>query len=716
MIERIRTTMPPLRGVVHAAMVLDDAPLGQLDAERLDRVMSPKVAGAWNLHHATKDDPLEFFVMFSSVTSLMGTPLQANYAAANAFLDALCYYRRSRGLAAQTINWGVLSGVGWVAQHTEIGDYLARQGYLSFSPDQALQTFEELLRLDPVHVMAARIDWKAWAKSAPAAAAAPRMRYFSTTDDEAEAKARSRGDEPLTALLNAPAAEREARLEDYLRARVGKVLGIAPARIDPERPLNEMGLDSLIAVELMTVLKMELSVGLPVVKLLQGITIGQLRTMVDAQLAPAAVPSAGSENAPHLASTNREERVEAADEAARCCDRSSRVPSPLESIPRRSRDTVRGNGVHSTFNRPPADCPPVDRHRFPGGDEARRRRTRIPSGLRRVHRGRESSESHGRAAAFFRAAAADGALCLGTPAQLRVHAMDPYRYRRRDLGPARGGRSGGAATGTRRSGGRWRSRHRPGRHSEPDRRPGARPYRPRESRGPERRAGHPDRGLGPREDACAAGRAFNDHRFTCGSGHRLSSRAMPHPAAARLAEMTGTIMTALATMLPVGVSRGLRRSRRQRQRCRARRCASRLTACASRCSLKSRLNRRHLRRSGGRLLEAVDQAVLADQLGYHCIWAVEHHGLIEYSHCSAPEVLLSFIAARTQRIRLGHAVTLTAHRYNHPIRVAERVAMLDVLSGGRVSWGPARARRGLSRARSRSIRWSSTASGARRSR
>ena len=85
--------------------------------------------------------------------------------------------------------------------------------------------------------------------------------------------------------------------------------------------------------------------------------------------------------------------------------------------------------------------------------------------------------------------------------------------------------------------------------------------------------------------------------------------------------------------------------------------------------------------------DAVAQAELADQLGYHCVWAVEHHGLYEYSHCSAPEVLLGFIAARTSRIRLGHAVTLTPHRYNHPMRVAERVATLDILSGGLVNWG-----------------------------
>jgi len=84
---------------------------------------------------------------------------------------------------------------------------------------------------------------------------------------------------------------------------------------------------------------------------------------------------------------------------------------------------------------------------------------------------------------------------------------------------------------------------------------------------------------------------------------------------------------------------------------------------------------------------AVDQAVLADELGYHAVWAVEHHGLREYSHSSAPEIFLSFVAARTRRIRVGHGVTLLPHRYNHPIRIAERIAALDILSGGRVNWG-----------------------------
>ena len=88
--------------------------------------------------------------------------------------------------------------------------------------------------------------------------------------------------------------------------------------------------------------------------------------------------------------------------------------------------------------------------------------------------------------------------------------------------------------------------------------------------------------------------------------------------------------------------------------------------------------------------DCVEQGRLADALGYHCIWEVEHHGLYEYSHSSAPEVFLGYIAGQTRRIRIGHGCTLLPHRYNHPIRIAERIATLDILSNGRVNWGTAK--------------------------
>jgi 1-acyl-sn-glycerol-3-phosphate acyltransferase len=278
----------PLRGILHAAMVLDDAPLAQLDAARFERAMAAKVAGAWNLHRLTRDDELDFLVFFSSIAGLLGNPLQANYAAANSFLDALAHRRREVGLPALSVNWGVLSQIGFVSRHGELGPYLASQGYLSFTPAQALAALGAMLRLDLPQVMAARIDWRRLADSLPASAASPRVRHL-VPEHGVEAV----GAESSAAhdLLAAPAAERPERVVEYLQARVGRVLGVSPAKVEADRPLTELGLDSLIAVELMTLLKNEVGLELAAVQLLEGVTVMRLAGLVLERLPAAAAPS-----------------------------------------------------------------------------------------------------------------------------------------------------------------------------------------------------------------------------------------------------------------------------------------------------------------------------------------------------------------------------------------------------------------------------------------
>ncbi|MGA8220651.1 MAG: SDR family NAD(P)-dependent oxidoreductase [Candidatus Acidiferrales bacterium] len=277
MLEFIRANMPPLRGIVHAAMVLEDAPLAKLDGGSLDRVMAPKSLGAWNLHCQTLGMPLDFFVSFSSITSLLGIQGQANYAAANAFLDSFAAYRRARKLPATTINWGVISESGYVARHQEVGEQLTKHGILSFSPAQALEVMSELLRREAVSIMAASIDWKRHGEAAPLTATSNRTRHLIPTEN---APARTGSGSLRVQLEEEEPARRRGHVEQYLREQLGKLLGTPPARLEADRPLTELGLDSLIAAELTVVFQRDLGVEIAGSKLLSGASLGDLAAQI----------------------------------------------------------------------------------------------------------------------------------------------------------------------------------------------------------------------------------------------------------------------------------------------------------------------------------------------------------------------------------------------------------------------------------------------------
>ncbi len=268
-LDRIDRELPPLKGVVHAAMVLDDDALVELDQQRFRSVLEPKVAGAWNLHRLTRDAPLDLFVSFSSVASVVGHPIQGNYAAANAFLDTLAAHRRALGLPAHTIGWGVVSDVGYVSRHPEIAQHLDRAGMLASTPDEALATLGRLLRHDVPHVIAARMEWQKWAQLNALAGASRRFARFVRSTETADAPRRD-AEAPLARVRDADGADRQALMETYLAGMVARVLGSAPEKIEPERPLTELGFDSLMAVELSTGLNSDLGVRIQVVKILEG--------------------------------------------------------------------------------------------------------------------------------------------------------------------------------------------------------------------------------------------------------------------------------------------------------------------------------------------------------------------------------------------------------------------------------------------------------------
>jgi len=275
----IERSMPPLRGIIHAAGVLDDGFLFQLDQERFKTVMAPKVIGAWNLHAQTLTAPLDFFVLFSSVTSLVGNPGQGNYVAANAFLDALAHYRRGQNLPALTINWGAIAEVGYLARHSEIRQHLERQGLRAFARTQAMAILDQLLQHNAVQVGAMDIDWQKWGRFASEAAVSPRFAHLLCADTQEHGTVddqRQDGTSLRDTLLAATPKERQQVLQRHIGEHVAMVLGTSASALDPRQPLRELGLDSLMAVELVNALGSSVGRTLPATLLFNYPTMGDL--------------------------------------------------------------------------------------------------------------------------------------------------------------------------------------------------------------------------------------------------------------------------------------------------------------------------------------------------------------------------------------------------------------------------------------------------------
>jgi len=253
-LQEVKDTMPGLRGVFHAAVVLDDGVLANQSLERFRAVLAPKVAGAWNLHALTQDMPLDHFVLFSSTVALLGSPGQGNYAAANAFMDALAHHRRSRGLPGLSINWGPWAETGLAAglSRRDQARWVAR-GVGSIPPDQGLELLGHLLSGRAAQVGVLPVDWAKFLAQLPSPS--PFLGALATAS---EAPAELRLD-LVRRWEEAPASERRELLEAYVRSQVARVLGLAfPESIKLRQRLFDLGLDSLMAVELRNRIALEL--------------------------------------------------------------------------------------------------------------------------------------------------------------------------------------------------------------------------------------------------------------------------------------------------------------------------------------------------------------------------------------------------------------------------------------------------------------------------
>ncbi|MCC5667831.1 SDR family NAD(P)-dependent oxidoreductase [Nostoc sp. CHAB 5784] len=242
-LTNIQQKCPPLRGVIHGAGVLDDGVLQQLNSERLQSVMSVKVAGAWNLHLLTQNIPLDYFIMFSSAASLLGSPGQTNHVAGNTFLDALAQYRHSQGLPALSINWGVWADIGAAAKG-QIATQMSLRGIGAIAPDQGIDILEFLLTQSSSQVGVVPVNWTellAQGLSSP---------FF--TDFQAQAPSPTHQTSQLMEQLTSLGmSDRISLLTNYLQTEVGKVLGLPTSQLpNAQVGFFDMGMDSLMMVEL----------------------------------------------------------------------------------------------------------------------------------------------------------------------------------------------------------------------------------------------------------------------------------------------------------------------------------------------------------------------------------------------------------------------------------------------------------------------------------
>ncbi|WP_120313896.1 type I polyketide synthase, partial [Mycobacterium alsense] len=279
----------PLRGVFHAAGVLDDGLIDSLTPDRVDAVLRAKVDGAWNLHELTADLNLSAFVMFSSMAGIVGAPGQANYAAANSFLDALAAYRHARGLAATSVAWGLWEQASAMTRHLGDADRarMSRVGLAPLSGPQALGLFDDALLADRSVLVATRLDMAALGRAG--AALPPLLRGLAARPARrviADAGAASASASGLRARLQGLTAEQRHReLVDLVCTDAATVLGHATADVDPEREFGDLGFDSLTAVELRNRLKTATGLTLSPTLIFDHPTPSALAGHLDSQLA-----------------------------------------------------------------------------------------------------------------------------------------------------------------------------------------------------------------------------------------------------------------------------------------------------------------------------------------------------------------------------------------------------------------------------------------------
>lgn len=297
---RASETGLPLRGVFHAAGVLDDRLIVDIDRESSERILAPKIAGAWNLHHALEGDPeLEHFVTFSSIATRLGGPGQATYAAANAAMSALSEFRARQGYAGDlAIDWGAWAGHGMTATLTSRErDLVEESGVRFMDPAAALGRMGALMEGGGARRLVAEVDWSRLAgvtRRAPVlldvvaarSSTSPRGTHEATVDVEA--------------LSNLPPEARRERIESFVRETIAIVLGMASAQIETDQDISALGFDSLMAVETRNRIETGVGVLLPTARLLDRPVVRDIADKISSTIERGGIAPTSPDRSVHM--------------------------------------------------------------------------------------------------------------------------------------------------------------------------------------------------------------------------------------------------------------------------------------------------------------------------------------------------------------------------------------------------------------------------------
>jgi len=273
----------PLRGIVHAAMVIEDGLIRDMSVAQIRRVLAPKVLGAQHLHELTRALPLDFFVLYSSATTLFGNPGQGNYVAANFALEALARLRRAQGLPATCVSWGAIDDVGYLARNHQVKEALqSRMGGVALQSSAALDALEGMLIADRSDLGVLDLEWRSLSRFLPTAAS-PKFAELARAGGEGDSE--EEGTQDLRRLLmSLPETELHSTVIDLLKVEIGEILRITPEKIDPAVSIQHMGLDSLMGVELAVAVENRFGTRLPVMALSDSPTVEKLAAWIISHL------------------------------------------------------------------------------------------------------------------------------------------------------------------------------------------------------------------------------------------------------------------------------------------------------------------------------------------------------------------------------------------------------------------------------------------------